>query len=398
MKVASLLKSATLCVGIFNCIDSGRGHGYLLVPEPRQLVHQGGSYGPGDIQSLSGGGPAKEKSKGHGLCGDYVPRKEFMAPNKYGPTGQVSKTYMEGQSIDISVRITAHHWGWFEFRLCRPSDGGKNISKPITQDCLNQHVLEFDEEYTKASYSGKMRNGVQSPADYVGDPSVYSIEHAKCEYLPNRGPSGSCCNNGGRCSSEATNKNRWMLPDPNKASMTYTMRYVLPKGVTCDRCVLQWYYQTGNSIDAYPEGFWNCADIKIQSGTPTTTPKPTLKPTTKPTPKVTPKATLKPTTKPTPKSSSPSCYSIRSCVSDKFCQEMECADIVVDAGICARASVPIPDPTPKPTPKPTNKPTPTGTAGEKKCISLASHISNEWCRSTGCAPDYVDAGICAWVD
>lgn len=41
------------------------------------------------------------------------------------------------------------------------------------------------------------------------------------------------------------------------------MRYILPAGVSCKRCVLQWYYQTGNSIDDFPEGFWNCADISI---------------------------------------------------------------------------------------------------------------------------------------
>jgi len=80
---------------------------------------------------------------------------------------------------------------------------------------------------------------------------------------------------------------------------------------------------------------------------------------------------------------------------------LSCADDFVDiknSFVTSKVKNIILYPTPKPTPKPTNKPTPTGTAGEKKCISLASHISNEWCRSTGCAPDYVDAGICAWVD
>ena len=43
----------------------------------------------------------------------------------------------------------------------------------------------------------------------------------------------------------------------------YTMRYFLPEGVTCERCVLQFQYVTGNSQDKYPEAFWNCADIKI---------------------------------------------------------------------------------------------------------------------------------------
>ena len=61
------------------------------------------------------------------------------------------------------------------------------------------------------------------------------------------------CNDGGSCSNPDSNTDRWVLPDPSLAGMTYNMRYKLPAGVTCPRCVLQWYYQTGNSVDGYPE-------------------------------------------------------------------------------------------------------------------------------------------------
>ena len=81
------------------------------------------------------------------------------------------------------------------------------------------------------------------------------------------GPSGTCCNNGGACSTAAANTNRWVLPKSGSGEAaaigaasgdTYTMRYFLPSGVTCDRCVLQMTYVTGNSNDKYPETFWNC--------------------------------------------------------------------------------------------------------------------------------------------
>ncbi|KAF6256159.1 hypothetical protein COO60DRAFT_139667 [Scenedesmus sp. NREL 46B-D3] len=73
----------------------------------------------------------------------------------------------------------------------------------------------------------------------------------------------------------------------------YRIRYRLPKDFTCDRCILQWHYLTGNSCwppcskedptfpncrpptyalpycgtqgAAYPEEFWNCADIRIRA-------------------------------------------------------------------------------------------------------------------------------------
>ena len=88
--------------------------------------------------------------------------------------------------------ITAHHYGWFEFRLCRNPDGGLNTSLPSTQSCLNQHVLQFDPISTSTLYAGKMRSGsgIQSPADYKGDKTFYSWEHSKCPYLPDS-PKGS---------------------------------------------------------------------------------------------------------------------------------------------------------------------------------------------------------------
>ena len=251
------------------------GHGYLANPVSRNVLYKGGSYGPGDIQSLNGGGVSADRANGHGICGDYLPRNEFEAPNLYGPSFPTVANYVMGQYIDIEITITAHHWGWFEFRLCRNEDGGLDVTKPTTQECLNQNILEFDLEYTQKSYQGMMRpgSGIQSPADYTGDASFYAWQHTTCPYM-NFSPDGSCCNGGGTCSPPTKNTNRWVLPDPALAGMKYTMRYKLPDNISCPRCVLQWYYQTGNSVDGNAEGFWNCADITISSGSSTTTASP----------------------------------------------------------------------------------------------------------------------------
>ena len=70
---------------------------------------------------------------------------------------------------------------------------------------------------------------------------------------------------------------------------THSMTFRLPAGFACERCVLRWYWLTGNSCDppgavptgtgacgaggATPEEFWNCADVRIVAA-----PKPTPKP------------------------------------------------------------------------------------------------------------------------
>ena len=76
--------------------------------------------------------------------------------------------------------------------------------------------------------------------------------------------------------------------DQFKGMYVYTTKWQLPKGYKCDHCKLQMRYLTGSSCwppceggkcapkpvnyaycdapDAsYPEEFWNCADVSVQS-------------------------------------------------------------------------------------------------------------------------------------
>jgi len=39
----------------------------------------------------------------------------------------------------------------------------------------------------------------------------------------------------------------------------------LPNNITCERCVLRWFWTTNNSPSLPPEIFINCADISIQT-------------------------------------------------------------------------------------------------------------------------------------
>ncbi|KAJ7379976.1 hypothetical protein OS493_012738 [Desmophyllum pertusum] len=79
-------------------------------------------------------------------------------------------------------------------------------------------------------------------------------------------------------------KLKYVLKQPNgdtkwkinvaKKDMVFMIKLVLPEGLTCDHCVMQWWWKTGNSWGCdgpndcgigkgKQETFVNCADIRI---------------------------------------------------------------------------------------------------------------------------------------
>merc|ERR1712242_245617 len=74
----------------------------------------------------------------------------------------------------------------------------------------------------------------------------------------------------------AGEKYRFRIPGVDKKPQLFKYDVRLPRGVTCDRCVLQWTYVTGNTWGYCEDGtadvgcgpqewFRNCADIEIQT-------------------------------------------------------------------------------------------------------------------------------------
>lgn len=208
------------------------------------------------------------------------------------------------RQIEVKMKITTHHYGWSEFRLCK--EGGEGA----TQECFNQHVLEFDTEHASRTYPPsdmEQRQGggydqtgdwtyqdPKSPADYQALSTHDRCEGGGQESYRNAGkdnpklkslwaPDGSCCNNGGDCGGfTSTDKpgkqekaTRWVFPKPTAAdeSGEYTVMLNLPGGLECSKgsdsfCTLQWLFMTGNSPDSYPEAFRNCADFQIHETAP----------------------------------------------------------------------------------------------------------------------------------
>ena len=60
-------------------------------------------------------------------------KKENETPGKYA-TGTIVATYTEGQEIDVAVKLTSNHKGWFEFRLCE----NNNINQDKEQSCFDK--------------------------------------------------------------------------------------------------------------------------------------------------------------------------------------------------------------------------------------------------------------------
>jgi len=342
----SALRFATLILHV----GGASAHGYLLCPLPRQYrdtrpvswtnwmgttVPGDGAYNPGEgnapnLNAAIGGGSANShgaQAGSHGLCGGSVSTSpglsvldsSFMAQPingasldpLYGATDPRG-TFVAGGTMAVTAKITAYHAGFFEFRLAVPADGGANLQTPITQEMLNEHILEVDA--STPDYPNILNyNGMNG---YGGYSSEYKCRHtggscsdasnlATCTYptydSPYQGfedttsecainpdgvacwkgndpknswPHGTCCNDGGPCSNPASNTDRYVLEfsgtdDPLSESRAffekeYQIVLKVPSGISCERCVLQWTYQTANSRATYPETFWNCADVKIE--------------------------------------------------------------------------------------------------------------------------------------
>lgn len=154
----------------------------------------------------------------------------------------VYTTYTRGQVVPMEVQVPVYHGGRFQFRI---QDVGANADP-------DGSLWETLEPLIVESFSPLC----DDPSHGCGpDPCLQ--EH-NCALIP--------------------------LEKYGEHNEKYVINVKLPDDLTCEHCVLQWHWLTGNSC--WPdwvacegsEEFWNCADLRIVNGTSspaTPTPAPT---------------------------------------------------------------------------------------------------------------------------
>ncbi|KAK7096402.1 uncharacterized protein [Littorina saxatilis] len=213
------------------------GHGRMILPPSRASAWRLGVPGaPVDYNDNQGfcGGASHQHDKNGGKCGlcgdpyDQAPPRDHERPDgKYVmATDFILSTFREGEIMTASVQLTAAHLGYFEFYLCNVD----TLANPVeaTLECLHQHKL-FNLETNSFQYDRDL-----------------------------------------------------------SAAKTHEIKLQLPAGLTCNHCVLQWRYRTGNTWKngclgcGGQEEFYACSDLRITSGDGSlpTTPSPTAIPTT----------------------------------------------------------------------------------------------------------------------
>lgn len=226
-------------------------HGRMTVPSARNAIWQDGpteaikmaAVPDYNLDGLAAGGPGVVPLKGHGLCGDAATGpQDHMAGGKFGRAKNDFKplivaSYKPGQVFETQVVLTAHHEGFFEWRICNPYDGSGKGPEPnqITQACLDKHRIPLadpSEGMRYADWNPTYKNRADRAHLWDEPQRVQSLYKYK---VPPANP--------------------WTI---NR----YTIKLRMPD-ITCERCVIQWYYQTGNTQGAYPEEFWNCADVEV---------------------------------------------------------------------------------------------------------------------------------------
>jgi len=167
-----------------------------------------------DNQGFCGGAQHQHEVNGGkcGICGDPYDAltKDHEAPDGKYANGIIVGEFQDGDIIDVTIEITANHKGYLVFKLC-PND---NILLDPLQDCFDNMPL------------------------YV---------------YPN-------------------NEDKYYLPDDLERE--YQLKLKLPDGLTCEQCILQWTYVTGNNWGVGEDGkgctgcgpqenFRACSDIRI---------------------------------------------------------------------------------------------------------------------------------------
>ncbi|RZB40767.1 Chitin bind 3 domain containing protein [Asbolus verrucosus] len=154
-----------VALALFEQVSS---HGMMLTPSNRASLWRINKNSPKNENddAFDCGGLETQWNKNGGKCGTCgdnwaspVPRSNENT-GKFG-NGLVSKTYLSGSAIDVSVKLTVNHLGTFSYSLCVL----KNPTKPETEDCfVDLKLADGSSVYTVNANDSTISNKVQLPS------------------------------------------------------------------------------------------------------------------------------------------------------------------------------------------------------------------------------------------
>lgn len=154
-----------------------------------------------------------------GLCGDAVNGRQHLKGGKFYDDGRISVEFTQGSIIDVSVGIIAHHNGFMELYLC---NAGK-CDGDISHKCfLDGHCIQLKRAENWDCDSGQSKKCGPIDPHFPGR-----------WYLP--------CESSG--TPTRTGRHRFLMYGQGN------MQYQLPSHVTCEHCVLQWYWTSANNCN-----------------------------------------------------------------------------------------------------------------------------------------------------
>lgn len=159
----SIILIITIAVLNVVVLPTVNGHGMIIDPASRASRWRYGFQGPRQYtdNELSCGGRNVQwgKHKGKcGVCGDEygIANPKYVHPGAYATNPPIVKVYFEGQKIDVKVKITANHKGYFIFRVA------PLVNPPIKQDDLDKTMLELENGNSEWKLLSSHGNTVQT--------------------------------------------------------------------------------------------------------------------------------------------------------------------------------------------------------------------------------------------
>lgn len=195
--------------------------------------------GTGSVKAANGGDfvpydpldatAARARAGDHGACGDKASDSPgaHAAGGQFYHGGKSVASYRAGGTVDFQVAITTAHGGFLEWWVCNLDACG--------QEDINDACFAVPGACAKLDRVPK--DSCESGDDALCGP--VQREHPSRWYLPCRGDP------------IPTTNGPQVLGGPDGR-----MRYRLPTGFACTRCVMQWYWGTCEGRGALVEGCW----------------------------------------------------------------------------------------------------------------------------------------------